>query len=94
VTRVTQNRPISYNFKYNILRPQTVVINNTDNSVNYTRYIYGGLSIPLSTTRANEFAVEGFYAFTKGYIGVGYQPYINTLSLKAGIKIFKFETKK
>jgi hypothetical protein len=56
--------------------------------------LYGGLSVPLSATAYNEFAVEGFFAFPKGYIGAGYQPYTNAFSLKAGIKILKFKSTK
>jgi hypothetical protein len=56
--------------------------------------VYAGLNVPLSKDLVNQFSIDALYGFSKGYIGAGYQPYTNSFSIKAGIKIFKFKRTK
>lgn len=86
---ISQNKSINNEFKYKILLPQTTIINNVDNSVHYTKYLYGGLNVPFKDLKTME--IEALYAFRKGYFGVGYSPINSGFSVKAGFTIFKFK---
>jgi hypothetical protein len=101
-TTVTQNKPISYDFKYNILRPQTIENNYTDNSVYYSKYIQLGLSMPVykftndstKLNALNKLALDLNYVFPKGYAGVSWQPQGNIVGIKFGVTLIKFKQKK
>ena len=88
-TTVQRNMPIKYEVNYKILMPQTITYNTVDNSVNYSRYLYGGLDVPFYYMDGTE--VELMYAFERGYIGGGYAPLAKSGSLKAGFTLFKFK---
>jgi len=98
-TTVTENKPIAYDLKYKVLPPFTTVINNIDNSLTYHKYLQFGADIPLyryktdSTTISpiNRVSLELNYVFPKGYAGVGWRPYDNTISARLGTTIFKFK---
>ena len=91
-TRVTQNKPIGYDFTYKILRPQQVINNITDNSITYNRYISLGLDIPIKNV--NQIEIEGLYNWDKGYLGVGYTPELKSASIKLGATILKFKKRR
>lgn len=83
---ISENKPGENTFTYRILRPQQIV-NNVVNEYNYSRYLYFGLDVPIRDVKyAN---VDLLYAFKRGYAGVGYSPKLNSISIKAGIKIAK-----
>ena len=86
---VTQNRFTGNDFKYRILRPQTITNITQDNSVHYSKYLYGGVDIPFYNAEYSE--VSLLIAFKKGYIGAGYAPFQKGFSLKTGIKLFTWE---
>ena len=94
-TRITQNRPVKYDFTYNILKPFTTVINNIDNSVSYNKYVQFGLSMPVYTYMPNsnvniqDLGLEGTYVFPKGYAGIKWQPNNQLIEARAGVTIFK-----
>jgi hypothetical protein len=93
-TTITQNRPINYDFSYKLLKPQTTIINTADNTVTYNKYIYGGIGIPISSTKINETSANILYAFPRGYAGIGWSPITNTFIANAGLKICNFKVKK
>ena len=85
---ITQNKPQGNTFTYQLLKPQTNVINVT-NIYNYTRYVTAGLDVPLKDVRyAN---VEVLYVAPKWYGGIGYNIYLKTPTLKAGVVIKKLK---
>jgi hypothetical protein len=86
---VTQNKFLQNEFKYRILRPQTITTFITDNSVHYSKYVYLGLDIPFYNAEFSE--VTALYAFNKGFLGAGYAPFQKGLSIKTGFKIIKFK---
>ena len=96
-TRVTQNRPIKYDFTYNLLKPFTTVINNVDNSTEYYKYIQFGLSMPVYTykpdTKVNvqDLGLEGTYVFPKGYVGTRWIPNSQVIELRGGVTLFKIK---
>ena len=84
---VAENKFIDSWLEYKIKRPQTV-INNSVNEINYSRYIYGGLVLPI-----NNFDYAGLqvnYAGPKGSVGVMYQPGVKNFSVIMELKLFKF----
>jgi len=91
-TTVTENKPIKYDLKYKFNIPFTTVINNVDNSTNYTKYFYLGLNVPIKDVKYLD--LEALYAFPKGYLGIGYGPELNSVTAKAGVTIFKFKDKR
>ena len=88
-TRVTQNRPIKYEFSYNLLKPFTTIINEIDNSQIYNRYVYFGLDVPIKNIRYLE--LEATYNWEKGYLGIGYTPELKSINAKAGVPLIKFK---
>lgn len=86
---VTQNKFLQNEFKYRILRPQTIIYQTLDQSIHYNKYFYLGLDLPTYNMEYSE--VTALYAFDKGFIGAGYAPFQKGVSVKAGFKIFKFE---
>jgi hypothetical protein len=91
-TTITKNKPIKYELDYKFIQPFTTVINNTDNSVHYNRYINLGLSIPFKDASYATF--NAIYATEKYYAGVGYNPKLKSLEVSAGVPIIKFKIKK
>lgn len=83
---VSENKFYDATFTYQILRPQEV-INNVINNYSYSRYLYLGASLNISEIKNSEFAL--FYAFSRGYAGLGYAPLSGGLSLKGGVALFK-----
>ena len=90
VDNITQNKVESELFTYKILRPQKTIINTT-NITNYSRYLYGGVSVPLDNS-FNNLGVNLLYADNRWYGGIQYEPFNPTyhFELKFGIRIFKF----
>jgi hypothetical protein len=94
---ISENKFYPQEFSYKILRPQTIITNTIDNSVNFARYIYFGASLPVYPAKVNTIsninyiALNGLYAFPKGYAELTYQPYTKIFTVGTGIKIFKFK---
>ena len=93
-TRVTQNRPVKYEFDYKLLKPFTTVINDIDNSVTYSYYLQAGLSMPVygyDSTKVNiqNLMLEATYVFHKGYVGAAWQPNTKSITARAGVTLFK-----
>jgi len=86
---VSQNDFQGSDFSYKILRAQTIVNNTIDNTVTYNRYIYFGLDVPLMDV--NYVELEATFNWERGYVGVGWEPKIKSINLKAGVPIFKFK---
>lgn len=86
---VTQNTFLGNKFKYEILRPQTIINTTVDNSVHYNKYLYVGLDIPFKNSE--NASIDVLFAFQKGYLGAGYLPLVKGFSLKTGVKIAKFK---
>ena len=86
---ITENRSIGNKFEYRILRPQAITYNQVDNSVHFTKYIYTGISFPLKDFNYTELSV--LTAFKDFYIGIGYIPLQKGVSVKGGIRLFKWE---
>jgi len=84
---IAENRPIHNSFKYQILRPQSIIQNNVI-EYSYSKYIYAGLNLPVSSPKY--ISLDIIAAFPRGYFGTGYSPGLNTLSIKGGIKIIDF----
>jgi hypothetical protein len=101
-TVISRNQPLSYDFKYNILRPQTLTNNYTDNSITYHKYIQLGLSMPVykltnDSTKLNAFnklALKLDYIYPKGSFGATWQPQGNIFGIEFSTTIIKFKQKK
>jgi hypothetical protein len=99
---ITQNAPVWNEFSYKIKMPFTTVINNIDNSITYSKYLQGGLYVPIYNYKAdsarfntiNNVMLELTYVWPKGYFGAGWQPLTNTVGVRAGTTIFKFKKRK
>jgi len=87
---VTRNGFLHSDFSYNILRPQQVIY-SVINNYSYSRYVYAGISLNMPDFKYSDLSL--FYAFSEGYIGVGYLPLKNGLSIKGGLRIAKFGKK-
>lgn len=85
---ISQNRILDTRMTYQILRPQTVITNVT-NDIRYTKYIYLGADVPLKDIKY--FNVDLIFAAPGWYAGAGYNIKLQSLSLKAGVRLFKFE---
>jgi hypothetical protein len=85
---VTQNRFLHNDFSYKILRPQQIINYYQDNSVHYSKYIYGGVSIPFNIEYAS---IDILSTFKRGYFGIGYAPLQKGVSLKGGLRLFTWE---
>jgi hypothetical protein len=90
-TTVTQNKPITYDLKYKLLFPISTSTTTVDNSVHYTKYFQGGITVPLAVKYLNATSIDAQYIFPKGYVGAGWQPYNGIFSAKAGLTIFKIK---
>jgi hypothetical protein len=88
---ITQNKYLHNDFAYKILRPQTIINNTVDNYIIYNHYGFIGFTGVLKDYKQS--SIDFIYAAPKLYLGVGYNPYINGVNFKAGIKLFKFKTK-
>jgi hypothetical protein len=86
---IAENQFVDNRFTYQILRPQTVINNTVDNSVNYSKYLYLGMSATYPELKYADLSLS--YAFSGGYLGVGYYPFIKTVSLKWGVNLHKFK---
>jgi len=86
---ITRNEPIGNIFKYKIKIPFTTINNTQDNSIHYTKYIYAGISIPFKDIEYTEFSILS--TFKGGYAGIGYSPLQKGVSLKTGIRLFKWQ---
>lgn len=85
---ISQNKVFDTRFTYQILRPQTI-INNTVNEIRYTKYIYLGADVPLKDIKY--FNMDLIFAAPGWYAGAGYNIKLKSASLKAGVRLFKFE---
>jgi hypothetical protein len=88
-TYISENKLKNSVFKYKITRPQTLITNLVDNSIHYNKYLYAGGSIPVKDIRYAAFS--GFYAFSRGLIGLGYNPYLKSVNVTGAIKIAKLK---
>lgn len=85
---ITQNRPLGSTLTYKILRPQEITYNTT-NTYNYSKYLYVGIDIPVRNIEYADFGL--FYAFSRGYTGIGYSPALKSISIKGGFRVAKFQ---
>jgi hypothetical protein len=67
---ITQNKPLHNEFKYKILRPQTVYTTNVDNSIYYNRALYAGITI--NTFDNKTWQLSAAYADKNAMINVAY----------------------
>jgi hypothetical protein len=88
-TYISENELKHSVFKYKILRDQSITYTNVDNSTNYSKYLYIAGSVPVVNVKYYDVGL--FYAFPKGLIGVGYNPYLKSVQVTGGIKIAKFK---
>jgi len=84
---ISENRSIDAKFSYKLLKPQTITHTTIDNSVHYSKYFSLGIDVPVKDFSYIE--VEGFYHWSKGYLGLGYTPELNSLNVKLGAVLFK-----
>ena len=84
---IAENRSIDNTFTYKILRPQTITHTTIDNSVSYSKYFSIGVDVPIKDFSYIE--LEGFYHWSKGYLGLGYTPELKSLNVKLGAVLFK-----
>lgn len=92
---ITQNKSIHNEFKYKILRPQTVTYTTVDNSIHYNSYLYLGLSSPFYSSDPAftnfDVSLDLTYAGPKFLFGAGYTPINKAVTAKIGLKLFKFK---
>jgi len=85
---ITENKPLSNTFKYQILRPQEIIINTTS-VTNYTKYLYiaGTFSVP----DAKYSSVGVFGALPATFVGLSYVPFKKGVNVSMGFKIAKIK---
>jgi len=86
---IRYNRLIGSDFRYRLLRPQTVVINRIDKSVTNYRYITGGIDVPIKNL--NYIEIEANYVGPKGYVGIGWMPEIGGINIKGGMTFIRLK---
>jgi hypothetical protein len=84
---ISQNRPIHNNFSYKILRPQTIINNNIDNSITYNRYFQVGISDQINDYK--NLSLNAQFIMPKWYVEYEYIPNINTHTIGVGVTVFK-----
>lgn len=84
---ITENRFVDNVFNYKIKRPAQVIYNSIDNSISYSRYLYGALSVPLNDYKFASGSV--YFASERLLLGVGYIPYHKSFNATAGFRIVK-----
>lgn len=85
---ISQNVYLGNDFSYKYFKPTTIINNVDDNRVTYSRYLYAGLTVPV--TKPEYMSIDLLAAGQKCYLGVGYSPGMRSLSLKGGVKLFQF----
>ena len=94
---ISENRSIDAKFRYKLLKPQTIINKTYDYSTHYDKYIYFGFSLPVYPFKVNEISninyvgLEATFAYPKGYLRIGWQPYAETFNIGTGIRIAKFK---
>ena len=99
---ITQNAPVWNEISYKFKIPFTTITNNIDNSIHYTNYLQAGVYVPVYSLNVDSnnsqllrnMQVELTYTWSRGYMGVGWQPVNNTFGVRAGTTIFKFKRQK
>lgn len=86
---ITQNKFVNNNFNYKIKIPFQTIVNNVDNSIHYTKYVYLGASIPFKNNQVSSLHV--LYAFRKAYVGIQYSPLVNSWGVSGGLVLFHFK---
>lgn len=89
---ISQNTPIGNGFTYKIKTPFTTVNNTIDKTVTYNRYFLLGFDLPITATEY--YNIEGIYVAPRWYAGLGYEPKINSIRIKAGISVLQFKQRK
>jgi len=84
---ITENKSIKNEFKFQILRPQTIINNSVDNSIHYNRYLYAYIGTNIHDY--NQSSIGLSYAGPKLTGGIGYAPYIKGINVHLGINILK-----
>jgi hypothetical protein len=84
---ISENQVIDNKFRYQILRPQTV-IQNIINEATRARSLYAGFSMPVAEPKYLE--LDAIVTYPRLYFGAGYSPGMKSITLKAGLKIFDF----
>jgi len=85
---ITRNKYAGSSFSYQIKVPFTTVNNTIDNSVHYTKYVYGGLTYDI---KIKSLSFNAYFATPKLLYGVGYAPNTNSFSATLSAKIFKIK---
>lgn len=86
---ITQNKSVHNVFNYKILRPQTIIQNNIDNSIHYNKYVTLGISVPFKEiTHVN---LDARYQWSKGYIGTFYSSDLKSFGVSGGVVLFKLK---
>jgi hypothetical protein len=86
---VTQNRFLNNEFKYRILRPQSITHISVDNSVNYSSYLYLGMGTMIQDLTMADISV--YFANKQLLAGVGYVPSQKYYRASMAFKIAKFK---
>jgi hypothetical protein len=86
---ISENLIIDNVFSFKLLKPQTVVNNVVGSPSVYSRYLTGGLDIPLNGIKG--LGIEGEYITSKYYLGARYVPTEKSMSIKAGLVLWRFK---
>jgi hypothetical protein len=86
---ISQNKPLSEQISYRILRPQTIIYKTSTYQKVSNRYVYAGIFI--NTANASLDGIEAIMASPKWYGGVGYMPMSKGVNLRVGVTIFNFK---
>jgi len=85
---ISENKVFDSDFSYKILRPQEIV-NNTNISYTYTKYLYIGGNITIPDAKWSSLAV--FFGSNKLLYGIGYIPYQKGVSGTIAFKVASFK---
>lgn len=92
IDTISQNKVIGDHLTYKLLKPQTIIKNTIDNTVNYSSYLSFGIDVPVKNISYIE--LEMIYNWDKAYIGVGYTPELKSPNIKIGVPLLKFKKAK
>ena len=86
---LSKNNYVGSSIWYTLLKPSTTIVNTVDNRVYYNKYVTFGFDAPIKNVDYSE--LEVLFVAPKWYGGLGYTPIQNSVSIKAGMTLFKFK---
>lgn len=86
---ISENRFIDNVFRFQLLKPQTIINNVVNSPPVYSRYVTGGFDIPIKGMKGVE--VEATYTTSRYYLGASANPWEKYYGIRTGVTLWKFK---